>query len=96
MVLFMTSRGWLRWGHALAAGIAVGTLVTALFGWGQRPLYGSALGGTFGLIFWWVAIFRDAGYPTVPKKIPWMSFAALLALWLLAFFLYFPYPLSRR
>jgi len=80
--VFMRFRGWLQWGHALAAGMLSGALVTLLLG-GNKADQVIAVGGAFGLLVWWVGIFRNPNFPAVPVRVPWSMamIVPLVAIW---------------
>jgi hypothetical protein len=80
--LFMRHKGWLQWGHALLAGMLAGALVTLLLG-GNKADQVIAVGGAFGLLVWWVGVFRNPNFPGVSGRMPWSMgmVVPLAALW---------------
>lgn len=78
LYLLLRTLGWLRWGHALLAGMLSGALPVWIAGFGLRQVLPfAALGGIIGLLFWWLRIFRNPAYPAVPTSLPW-SMALLI------------------
>lgn len=95
--LFLTLRRkrWLRWWHAVLAGLACGSLGCALLLGTTSLAYidayalGSvltllAIGATAGAAFWWIAVFRNPAFPFVPAAVP-HAMAALVPLVVAAF-----------
>jgi hypothetical protein len=75
-------RGWLRWWHAVGVGIVCGALFEIVFALGTAPdhtdFFGPAdaltfcgVGAAIALLFWWLGLFRNEEFPSVPTTIPW-------------------------
>jgi hypothetical protein len=78
LYLLARALGWLRWGHALLAGMLSGALPLWIVGFGLiQVLAFAAFGGVIGLLFWWLRIFRNPAFPDVPTSMPW-SMALLI------------------
>jgi hypothetical protein len=97
LFFFLRKRGWLRWWHAALAGLACSSVFSMLFalasssGWAdayglQSAIYPfGGLGVATALLFWWVGIFRNRAFPSVPTDIPY-SMVLLVPLAALAYF----------
>lgn len=67
MFVLLRAMGWLQWPHALLAGTVCGVLGGMFVG---GPFIYGAFGGAIGLLFWWLAVFRNPDYPAVSRKLP--------------------------
>jgi hypothetical protein len=93
--LFLAFRrlGWLSWWHAVLVGVMCST-AGMYFDLGSNPvraeMYGpshtisfATMGAGVGLLFWWLALFRNERYPGIsrnpPKSMLWLVPLAVLA-----------------
>jgi hypothetical protein len=74
-------RGWLSWWQVTLGGMICSVPFIALYGFSAGPyhveIYGPAnilffasLGAAVGFLFWWIALFRNERFPTVPTPLP--------------------------
>jgi len=75
-------RGWLRWWHAFLVGLLCGAIFAVLDTLATSPshadffgladaLYFCGVGSLIALLFWWLGLFRNSAFPSVPSSIPW-------------------------
>jgi hypothetical protein len=79
------SLGWLRWWHAVTVGFVCGVVFSAAFdlgtSWARVDAFGAqdaiwfgGVGAFIALVFWWLGVFRNPAFPTVPVSVPWSMF----------------------